>query len=186
MPQALPFVQTLQHAAGCCEVSIGASLGALRSFVACESRSLPRLAVAVASTSPKTDAQIRTVDRTMFFLQMVPGEKRARPRMNQRTGPARHNIRDRAQAEWPVRTRQARLGQLPASFGCWQTQKSLSISASASATGGSQSGRAPSGGLGGQVPLTLRRSQPQLEGRRRSRCGLPGSSSGQIPDALSS
>jgi hypothetical protein len=37
----------------------------------------------------------------------------------------------------------ARLGQSPVSSSCWQTQKSLSTSAPASATAGSQRGRAP-------------------------------------------
>jgi hypothetical protein len=50
-----------------------------------------------------------------FSLQRVPGEKRARPKTNQRTGPGRHIIRDRGRPEHdgPSRSRLAAGQEMP-------------------------------------------------------------------------
>ena len=67
-PQAFPFVQVLQQAMGASEPS--AVDGVLA--IAAVSELLPRLAVAVARTMPKTDAQILNAALTLRPSEVNP------------------------------------------------------------------------------------------------------------------
>ena len=67
-PQAFPFVQVLQQAMGASEPS--AVDGVLAT--AAVSELLPRLAVAVARTMPKTDAQILNAALTLRPSEVNP------------------------------------------------------------------------------------------------------------------
>jgi hypothetical protein len=71
LPQALPWVQTMQHAAGVGDAAPDIAFVAGTLVAA----SLSRLAAAMANTSPSTDAQIRNVD-FMSSLQVDSPEER--------------------------------------------------------------------------------------------------------------
>ena len=67
-PQALPFLQILQHAMGVGGVVPWAASDEMVPFVHVGSELLPRLAVAVASTTPITDAQ--TLNAALMMLSL--------------------------------------------------------------------------------------------------------------------
>lgn len=94
-PQALPAVQILQHASELAGVTPKACSGEIRMSGNPESGELPKLAVAVASSKPITDAKILnavvivpSLGGALRDTASVPGFDMPRPLGPQRSGTA--------------------------------------------------------------------------------------------------